>query len=205
MTQRGEVYPICFDSGAECSLIRESYAKLDHYSYLNESSNSTIHEEENEDEEEDFDEDTDDNNDDAATNYERYLRNSRHFVEKKRKSNEDAKPNMSFIRVTRMETEETEHNVDIETVHTEQNEPGATVLSTPDHHARRPMNAFLIFCKRHRAIVKERYKSLENRAITKILGDWWASLDASDKKCFTNLAQQNKDAFFNANPNFKWY
>ncbi|TMW47715.1 hypothetical protein DOY81_007204 [Sarcophaga bullata] len=75
----------------------------------------------------------------------------------------------------------------------------------PDHHARRPMNAFLIFCKRHRAIVKERYKNLENRAITKILGDWWASLDDNDKKCFTNLAQQNKDAFFSANPNFKWY
>uniref|UniRef100_A0A1A9ULA1 HMG box domain-containing protein n=1 Tax=Glossina austeni TaxID=7395 RepID=A0A1A9ULA1_GLOAU len=42
-------------------------------------------------------------------------------------------------------------------------------------------------------------------AITKILGDWWASLDANDKKYFTNLAQQNKDAFFSANPNFKWY
>ncbi|XP_058979011.1 uncharacterized protein LOC101892289 [Musca domestica] len=79
------------------------------------------------------------------------------------------------------------------------------VISKPDHHARRPMNAFLIFCKRHRAIVKDRYKNLENRAITKILGDWWASLDVSDKKCFTNLAQQNKDAFFSANPNFKWY
>lgn len=37
--------------------------------------------------------------------------------------------------------------------------------SIPQHHnhARRPMNAFLIFCKRHRAIVKERYKTLENR------------------------------------------
>lgn len=33
----------------------------------------------------------------------------------------------------------------------------------PDHHARRPMNAFLIFCKRHRAIVRERYPNLENR------------------------------------------
>lgn len=33
----------------------------------------------------------------------------------------------------------------------------------PDHHARRPMNAFLMFCKRHRAIVKERYPNLENR------------------------------------------
>lgn len=34
---------------------------------------------------------------------------------------------------------------------------------TPDHHARRPMNAFLIFCKRHRAIVREKYPNLENR------------------------------------------
>lgn len=30
-------------------------------------------------------------------------------------------------------------------------------------HARRPMNAFLIFCKRHRAIVRDRYPNLENR------------------------------------------
>lgn len=35
--------------------------------------------------------------------------------------------------------------------------------SEPDHHARRPMNAFLIFCKRHRTIVREKYPNLENR------------------------------------------
>lgn len=34
---------------------------------------------------------------------------------------------------------------------------------TPDHHARRPMNAFLIFCKRHRTMVREKYPNLENR------------------------------------------
>lgn len=33
----------------------------------------------------------------------------------------------------------------------------------PEHHARRPMNAFLIFCKRHRGIVREKYPNLENR------------------------------------------
>lgn len=77
--------------------------------------------------------------------------------------------------------------------------------SPPEHHARRPMNAFLIFCKRHRCIVKDKYKNYENRAITKILGEWWASLDQNDKKCYVNLAKQNKDAFFSANPNFKWY
>ena len=36
--------------------------------------------------------------------------------------------------------------------------------------SRRPMNAFLLFCKRHRAIVKEKHPHLENRLISKILG-----------------------------------
>lgn len=35
--------------------------------------------------------------------------------------------------------------------------------TAPDHHARRPMNAFLIFCKRHRTIVRDRHPNLENR------------------------------------------
>lgn len=32
-----------------------------------------------------------------------------------------------------------------------------------DYNARRPMNAFLIFCKRHRTIVRDNYPNLENR------------------------------------------
>ncbi|XP_044730434.1 HMG box transcription factor BBX [Chrysoperla carnea] len=75
----------------------------------------------------------------------------------------------------------------------------------PSHHARRPMNAFLIFCKRHRAVVREKYPTLENRGVTKILGEWWAGLEEDDKACYTALAKQYKDAFFNANPDFKWY
>lgn len=35
----------------------------------------------------------------------------------------------------------------------------------PEHHIRRPMNAFLIFCKRHRALVREKYPNLENRYV----------------------------------------
>ncbi|KAH8420014.1 hypothetical protein KR009_004799, partial [Drosophila setifemur] len=120
--------------------------------------------------------------------------------------------------VTRIRREDTEEHVDVVTVQLQdldrkqvhqqlqiQQDPQGGSAIRPEHHARRPMNAFLIFCKRHRAIVKERYKTLENRAITKILGDWWAALDEQEKHCFTDLAQQNKDAFFNANPNFKWY
>ncbi|XP_053608960.1 uncharacterized protein LOC128674462 [Plodia interpunctella] len=75
----------------------------------------------------------------------------------------------------------------------------------PAHHARRPMNAFLIFCKRHRSVVRDKYPNLENRSITKILGEWWANLDKEDKACYTGLAKQYKDAFLSANPDFKWY
>ncbi|KAH8380959.1 hypothetical protein KR200_006699 [Drosophila serrata] len=121
--------------------------------------------------------------------------------------------------VTRIRREDTEEHVDVDVVtvppqeqehpsqQTQQQQQDQALADSirPEHHARRPMNAFLIFCKRHRAIVKERYKTLENRAITKILGDWWAALEEKEKQCFTDLAQQNKDAFFNANPNFKWY
>jgi len=75
----------------------------------------------------------------------------------------------------------------------------------PAHHARRPMNAFLIFCKRHRAVVRQRYPHLENRSVTKILGEWWANIEPAEKASYTELAKQNKEAFLKANPDFKWY
>lgn len=64
--------------------------------------------------------------------------------------------------------------------------------SSPSHHARRPMNAFLIFCKKHRPIVRERFPNLENRGVTKILGEWWSLLEEGDKTPFTNLANEVK-------------
>lgn len=67
------------------------------------------------------------------------------------------------------------------------------------------MNAFLIFCKRHRSVVKSRYPTLENRSITKILGEWWAALESDQKQTYTELARQYKEAFMKANPDFKWY
>lgn len=70
---------------------------------------------------------------------------------------------------------------------------------------KRPMNAFLIFCKRHRSVVREKYPLLENRSITKILGEWWAALDSDEKQNYTDLAKQYKEAFMKANPHFKWY
>lgn len=63
------------------------------------------------------------------------------------------------------------------------------ILTSPSHHARRPMNAFLIFCKKHRPIVRKKFPHLENRGVTRILGEWWASLD-SDKESYTKLAKE---------------
>ncbi|KAF7384642.1 hypothetical protein HZH68_014254 [Vespula germanica] len=75
----------------------------------------------------------------------------------------------------------------------------------PAHHARRPMNAFLIFCKRHRGSVRSGFPHLENRAVTRVLGEWWATLNPDQKRTYKNLAQEYKDAFLKANPDFKWY
>lgn len=73
------------------------------------------------------------------------------------------------------------------------------------HGARRPMNAFFIFCKRHRDIVREKYPHLENRSITKILGEWWANLSPHEKSPYFEFAKEYREAFLKANPDFKWY
>ena len=46
------------------------------------------------------------------------------------------------------------------------------------------MTAFLHFCKKHRASVKELYPNLENRQITKILSEHWRNLTLEEKLPF---------------------
>lgn len=78
--------------------------------------------------------------------------------------------------------------------------------SDPDKkEVRRPMNAFLIFCKRHRSMVREKNPNLDNRNVTRILGDLWANLKDDEKMQYTDLAKQYKDAFMKANPDYKWH
>ncbi|KAL1509870.1 hypothetical protein ABEB36_004542 [Hypothenemus hampei] len=77
--------------------------------------------------------------------------------------------------------------------------------TSPAHHARRPPNAFLIFCKKHRPVVRLRYPTTENRGVTKILGEWWALLNPLEKQPYNDLAKEYKDAFLTANPGFRWY
>ncbi|XP_073520696.1 HMG box transcription factor BBX isoform X5 [Phyllobates terribilis] len=86
-----------------------------------------------------------------------------------------------------------EHEVD----ETEDNE-------SPEQRARRPMNAFLLFCKRHRSLVRQEHPRLDNRGATKILADWWAYLDPHEKQKYTDMAKEYKDAFMKAHPGYKW-
>ncbi|XP_032708005.1 HMG box transcription factor BBX isoform X6 [Lontra canadensis] len=81
---------------------------------------------------------------------------------------------------------------------------GETDDESPEQRARRPMNAFLLFCKRHRSLVRQEHPRLDNRGATKILADWWAVLEPKEKQKYTDMAKEYKDAFMKANPGYKW-
>ena len=57
-------------------------------------------------------------------------------------------------------------------------------------HVRRPMNAFMIFSKRHRALVHQRHPNQDNRTVSKILGEWWYALKPKEKQKYHDLAFQ---------------
>lgn len=67
---------------------------------------------------------------------------------------------------------------------------GMETTESDKRDVRRPMNAFLIFCKRHRSIVREKNPDLDNRSVTRILGDLWANLKEEEKTVYTDLAKQ---------------
>ncbi|CAB3360101.1 Hypothetical predicted protein [Cloeon dipterum] len=69
---------------------------------------------------------------------------------------------------------------------------------------RRPMNAFMIFSKRHRALVHQRHPNQDNRTVSKILGEWWYALGTDEKTRYHELASEVKEAHFKAHPEWKW-
>ncbi|KAK0169787.1 hypothetical protein PV328_010428 [Microctonus aethiopoides] len=69
---------------------------------------------------------------------------------------------------------------------------------------RRPMNAFMIFSKRHRAVVHQRHPNQDNRTVSKILGEWWYALRPEEKQKYHDLASEVKEAHFKAHPDWKW-
>merc|ERR550532_3452290 len=69
---------------------------------------------------------------------------------------------------------------------------------------RRPMNAFMIFSKRHRPLVHQQHPNQDNRTVSKILGEWWYALGGEEKQKYHDLAHQVKEAHFKAHPEWKW-
>ena len=69
---------------------------------------------------------------------------------------------------------------------------------------RRPMNAFMIFSKRHRPLVHQKHPNQDNRTVSKILGEWWYALGPEEKQKYHDLAHQVKEAHFKAHPKWKW-
>lgn len=77
-------------------------------------------------------------------------------------------------------------------------------MSKKDPKIRRPMNAFMIFSKRHRALVHQQHPNQDNRTVSKILGEWWYALKQDEKTKYHELASEVKEAHFKAHPEWKW-
>ncbi|XP_069968585.1 putative transcription factor capicua isoform X3 [Bactrocera oleae] len=69
---------------------------------------------------------------------------------------------------------------------------------------RRPMNAFMIFSKKHRKLVHKKHPNQDNRTVSKILGEWWYALKPEQKAKYHELASSVKDAHFKLHPHWKW-
>ncbi|XP_050314049.1 protein capicua homolog isoform X2 [Anthonomus grandis grandis] len=85
-----------------------------------------------------------------------------------------------------------------------QSSSGARESRNTKERIRRPMNAFMIFSKRHRGLVHQRHPNQDNRTVSKILGEWWYALGVPEKKKYHELATEVKEAHFKAHPEWKW-
>lgn len=69
---------------------------------------------------------------------------------------------------------------------------------------RRPMNAFMLFAKRHRCVVRDYYPNYDNRTISKILSEWWYALKSDCKQKYRDLADEIKAEHYRVHPTFEW-
>lgn len=83
-------------------------------------------------------------------------------------------------------------------------EPQSPATKQKEPKIRRPMNAFMIFSKRHRAMVHQKHPNQDNRTVSKILGEWWYALKPEEKNRYHELASEVKEAHFRTYPEWKW-
>ncbi|KAJ8709245.1 hypothetical protein PYW07_009071 [Mythimna separata] len=83
------------------------------------------------------------------------------------------------------------------------NSPAPT-LEKKKRRIPRPMNAFMIFMKRHRQMVHQLHPNLDNRTASKILGEWWYLCKPEEKQKYKELASEVKAAHIKAHPEWQW-
>jgi hypothetical protein len=71
-------------------------------------------------------------------------------------------------------------------------------------HIKRPSNSFILFSRKYRPLVHQRYPNSDNRTVSKILGQWWYNLDQSEKDKYKTEAFQQKEDHFKKHPEWKW-
>jgi len=54
----------------------------------------------------------------------------------------------------------------------------------------RPMNSFMIFSQEQRSVVRQQHPNLDNRAVSKLLGDKWTKLSENEKRVYYDRANQ---------------
>lgn len=69
---------------------------------------------------------------------------------------------------------------------------------------RRPMNSFMLYAKRHRALVHQMYPLCDNRMVSKILSETWYTLEPEKKQKYKDLAAEIRREHFRVHPDFKW-
>lgn len=79
-----------------------------------------------------------------------------------------------------------------------------TAVADQPPKVRRPMNAFMLFAKRHRCVVREHYPNFDNRTISKILSEWWYALLPDCKQKYKDLAEEIKAEHYRVHPTFEW-
>lgn len=70
------------------------------------------------------------------------------------------------------------------------------VTSKKDPNApKRPLSAFMLYCKEHRETVKSNNPEVTFGGMGKLLGQQWGALDEEQKKKYTKLAETEKKRY----------
>ncbi|CAF1328903.1 unnamed protein product, partial [Adineta ricciae] len=85
-----------------------------------------------------------------------------------------------------------------------QNFQRSSSSTSKDKHVRRPMNSFMLFSQEQRGKIHLANPNRDNRNVSKILGEKWYSLSASEQEQYRIRAKKLRNEHSKQNPSFKW-